>query len=265
MRGITAVALLGLVAGLLVAAPPVGATPRSVLRPGERLYAGDSLVSPNGHYRAVVRSGGRVVVQTSAGQQVWATASGGRGAALLLTRGGQLLLGSGTDAWRSQTRGSGGDRLTVRDDGTLALTAGRLTVWTNRVGSRCPHARGKAVLVDLGEQRARMCRNGQQLRTTLVTTGASALGYGTPTGSWQVYARVRDTTLYPAAGGAYPVDYWMPYSGPYGFHDSAWQHFPYGSPLYITRGSHGCVHVPAHAMAWLFRWARVGTHVTVHA
>jgi lipoprotein-anchoring transpeptidase ErfK/SrfK len=147
----------------------------------------------------------------------------------------------------------------------LRLTAGRLPVWTNRVGSKCPHARGKAIVVDLGEQRARMCRSGQQMRTTLVTTGATALGYGTPTGTWHVYARVRDTTLYPAAGGAYPVHFWMPYSGPYGLHDSPWQHFPYGSPRYKTDGSHGCVHVPGRVMAWLFGWAPVGTRVTVHA
>jgi lipoprotein-anchoring transpeptidase ErfK/SrfK len=153
----------------------------------------------------------------------------------------------------------------MRNNGSLALTADRLLVWSSRVRTACPAGAGKSVVVDLSDQRARMCRSGQQKRTTLVTTGASALGYGTPTGSWRVYARVRDTTLYPAAGGAYPVDYWMPYSGPYGLHDSPWQHFPYGSPLYTTRGSHGCVHVPARMMAWLFDWAAVGTRVTVRA
>jgi hypothetical protein len=262
--GGTAIAVVGLMAGLLVGAAPASAASRAALHPGERLRVGDELTSPNGRYHASVRPGGRLVVQTAAGHQLWATASGGRGAALLLTRSGQLLLTSGTDAWRSRTRGSHADRLALRDDGALTLTARGLTVWTSRVGSDCPAARGKAVLVDIGDQRARMCRSGQQMRTTPVTTGASALGYGTPTGSWRVYARARNTTLYPAAGGAYPVNYWMPYSGPYGFHDSPWQHFRYGSPRYTTRGSHGCVHVPGPMMAWLFDWARVGTRVTIH-
>lgn len=176
-----------------------------------------------------------------------------------------LRTSSGATIWRSRTRGSRARSLWMRDDGALVLSADALTVWTNRVGSACPAAAGKSVTVDISAQRARMCKGGQQIRTTPVTTGASALGYGTPTGTWRVYARVRDTTLYPAAGGAYFVHFWMPYSGPYGFHDSPWQQFPYGSPRYRTDGSHGCVHVPGRMMAWLFGWAAVGTRVTVHA
>ena len=54
----------------------------------------------------------------------------------------------------------------------------------------------------------------------------------------------------------------MPYSGPYGLHDAPWQHFAFGSGLYRTRGSHGCVHVPAATVGYLYGWTRVGT--TVH-
>jgi hypothetical protein len=271
-RTITTAAAIGLLAGVVVVAAPAHAAlrrtstlrPASTLRPGGRLHTGDELVSPSGRYEAVVRAGGRLVVLSAAGRQVWATPSAGRGARLLFTSAGQLLLGSGTAPWRSQTRGSYATSLTLRDNGTLALTAYGLLVWSSRVPSRCPTARGKAVVVDISEQRARMCRSGQQIRTTLVTTGATALGDGTPTGTWHVYARVRNTTLYPAAGGAYPVKFWMPYSGPYGLHDSPWQRFPYGSSRYRTDGSHGCVHVPGPMMAWLFHWAPVGTRVTIH-
>ncbi|MDT4915537.1 MAG: hypothetical protein QOH89_237 [Pseudonocardiales bacterium] len=265
---IPATAVLGLLVGaLVVTAPAAGAADRTTaaLQSGQRLRVGESLISPNGRFHALVRAGGRLVVRTAGGSQVWATRSAGSGASLLFTRAGQLLLGSGADAWRSQTRGSGAGRLTMRNNGSLALTADGLLVWSSRVGSRCPAGAGKTVTVDIGDQRARMCRDGQQRRTTPVTTGASALGYGTPTGTWSVYARVRDTTLYPASGGAYPVHFWLPYSGPYGFHDSPWQHFAYGSPRYTTQGSHGCVHVPARMMAWLFSWAAVGTRVTIHA
>ena len=232
------------------------------------MHIGDSLTSANGRYEAVLRPGGRLVVRVrETRRQVWATPSAGRSASLTFSGRGQLALqtGRGVAVWRSQTRGSDARQLSVSDRGALVLTAGRLLVWSNRVGSRCRATSGKVVIVDLGDQRARMCRAGQQIRTTSVTTGATALGYGTPTGTWHVYARVRDTTLYPASGGAYPVHFWMPYSGPYGLHDSPWQHFPYGSPRYRTHGSHGCVHVPGAAMAWLFGWAPVGTRVTVHA
>lgn len=267
--GIAAATVVGLLAGLLVGIAPAAASPAvaAALGAGGRMRAGDSLHSANGRYAAVLRRAGRLVVRNlHTGHQLWATPSAGRQAVLVFTEQGQLVLRSrsGVAVWRSRTRGSHARWLSVRDNGALVLKVDRLTVWTSRVGSRCRAARRKAIVVDISDQRARMCKAGQQVRTTPVTTGASALGYGTPTGTWHVYARVRDTTLYPASGGAYFVHYWMPYSGPYGLHDSPWQHFAYGSPRYKTHGSHGCVHVPGHAMAWLFGWAPVGTRVTIH-
>ena len=49
----------------------------------------------------------------------------------------------------------------------------------------------------------------------------------------------------------------------FGFHDSSWQHFPYGSAKYRTHGSHGCVHMPLHAIAFLYRWGDTGTPVRI--
>jgi lipoprotein-anchoring transpeptidase ErfK/SrfK len=108
-----------------------------------------------------------------------------------------------------------------------------------------------------------MCQRAAQVLTTRVTSGATALGDATPTGTWRIYAKERNVTLHPAAGGAYPVRYWMPYSGAYGFHDAPWQKFAYGSSLYRTQGSHGCVHLPGATMAWFYKWAPVGTKVTI--
>jgi hypothetical protein len=269
-RGSAVAAVVGLLAGVLVVVAPAAAAPVVLLRMGccGRLSVGATLHSSNGRYEAILRAGGRLTVRAlPSGRQLWATPSAGRQATLRFTRQGQLVLRTrrGVAVWRSRTRGSHARWLAVRDDGALTLTAAGQTVWTSRVGSDCPSTSGKAIVVDVSDQRARMCRGGQQIRTTPVTTGASSLGDGTPTGSWRIYARVRDTTLYPASGGAYPVKYWMPYSGPYGLHDSPWQHFRYGSPRYRTQGSHGCVHVPGPMMAWLFRWAPVGTRVTVRS
>jgi hypothetical protein len=258
--------VLSFVSSALVVAAPALATTSTTLYAGGYLRQGEQLVSANGRYHAKVDSEGRLVVRTTGGRVLWATPRTGATANLYLAVTGQLVLKvAGEVRWRTGTAGSGAnDRLRMRDNGELALYAGRLFVWSNRAPNGCPRLTGKTFVVDLSAQRARLCKHGEQLRTTLVTTGATALGYGTPTGTWHTYARVRNTTLYPAAGGGYPVKYWLPYDGPYGVHDSPWQNFAYGSNLYKTRGSHGCIHVPGPMMAWLFAWAPVGTRVRVH-
>ena len=261
-----------LVAALLVGALGLTATtasaspaPRHSLHVGQALRHGQALTSANGKYRASIRHG-RLVVTNRAWHRLWASPRAGRGAVLRIGKWGQLKLMVGRrNAWTAGTARSGMHAvLTMRNNGVLALRAAGGSVWTDALRDRCPSARGKRFVVDLSRQLARACRDGQQIRVTRVTTGAVALGDGTPGGRWHVQAKIRDTVLYPAAGGAYPVKYWVPYDGAYGLHDSPWQKFPYGSPKYRRHGSHGCVHVPGHTMAWLYGWLRIGTTVAIH-
>jgi lipoprotein-anchoring transpeptidase ErfK/SrfK len=122
---------------------------------------------------------------------------------------------------------------------------------------------GRHVFVSIRQQHVWMCAGSQQIYATAATTGASANGDGTPTGTWHVLAKETDRWLTPLDGGSYHVAYWVPYDGPYGFHDSSWQKFAYGSEKYRTDGSHGCVHLPMSAMKWFYKWAQVGTAVTI--
>jgi hypothetical protein len=270
-RWINLVIAAGLVAGGAVGAgTATAATPAkkwpSTLRAQQHLRPGQRLESANGRFHAAVAPDGRLAVRTAASRLVWATPKTGAGASLYLATRGQLVLTvAGRTRWVSGTAGAGrAAALTMRGDGVLTLTVKGASVWSSAALNACPKTRGKTVVVDLSQQRARMCLSGEQARTTPVTTGATASGDGTPTGTWHVQARIRNTTLYPAAGGAYPVKYWMPYDGAYGLHDSSWQRFAYGSSLYRTRGSHGCVHFPGAMMSWLFGWAPVGTAVAIH-
>jgi hypothetical protein len=127
------------------------------------------------------------------------------------------------------------------------------------------------IYVSIAQQTLWACTGPTLFTTTAVTTGASALTNvhdATPVGTWRIYSKVRNTVLTGHdANGSWrdPVAYWMPFYGPYGFHDASWQTFPYGSPLYTTQGSHGCVHVPVAVLGSLFDWAPIGTLVTIQS
>ncbi len=119
------------------------------------------------------------------------------------------------------------------------------------------------VLVSISKQRLWACQGAKQVNSTPVTTGATVDSDQTPLGSWRVQARQRDRYLVGPGYRDY-VQYWVPFNGDFGFHDASWQTMPFGSSDYSAHGSHGCVHLPTAAMAWLYRWAKVGaTVVTV--
>jgi hypothetical protein len=127
----------------------------------------------------------------------------------------------------------------------------------------------KHIYVSISQQHLWACTGDVLLTDTAITTGASAITnvhYATPLGTSHITGESRNTVL---AGhdvnGPWndPVKFWMPFDGGIGFHDSSWQTFPYGSDLYKTQGSHGCIHIPVAVIATLFDWAPVGTLVTV--
>jgi lipoprotein-anchoring transpeptidase ErfK/SrfK len=88
----------------------------------------------------------------------------------------------------------------------------------------------------------------------------------TPTGNYEIQGLDRNTVLTLITGEQYQVKYWIPFSAPlFGFHDSSWQRFPYGSPKYKTDGSHGCVHLPLKTIRFLYNWVDIGTPVHIRA
>jgi lipoprotein-anchoring transpeptidase ErfK/SrfK len=123
------------------------------------------------------------------------------------------------------------------------------------------------VRVSLRDQYLWLCQRSTDVMDTPITSGASALPYdATPTGDFHVQSRDRNTVLTLNTGKQYDVKYWIPFSAPlFGFHDAPWQNFPYGSAQYKTDGSHGCVHMPLTAIAFFYRWVRVGASVHIRA
>jgi lipoprotein-anchoring transpeptidase ErfK/SrfK len=122
------------------------------------------------------------------------------------------------------------------------------------------------VYVSIAGQHLWMCAGTAQVRDTPVTTGVVGEYTNTPTGSYHIQSKQTDQTLTLNTGAQYRVRYWIPFDAPlYGFHDSSWQTFPYGSPQYRTGGSHGCIHVPLAEIAFLYGWADVGANVVITA
>ena len=68
------------------------------------------------------------------------------------------------------------------------------------------------VIVSIGKQHAWICNGSHQVYDSNVTTGASAVGSGTPTGTWQVLAKQTNRRLTVRSGDSYFVKYWMPVS-----------------------------------------------------
>jgi predicted small lipoprotein YifL len=122
------------------------------------------------------------------------------------------------------------------------------------------------VYVSIASQHLWMCARTAQVRDTPVTTGMVGEYTNTPTGSYHIQSKQTDQTLTLNTGAQYQVQYWIPFDAPlFGFHDSSWQSFPYGSQQYRTSGSHGCIHLPLTAIAFLYGWADVGASVVITA
>lgn len=128
---------------------------------------------------------------------------------------------------------------------------------------RFNHHTQKAI-VSLAAQHMWMCVHNRTVYDTAITSGRTGRNTRTPTGTYQVQGRDRDTTLTLQSGATYHVRYWIPFDAPwFGFHDSPWQRFPYGSPKYRTSGSHGCIHMPLRAIEWFYRWVARPTAVHI--
>jgi hypothetical protein len=131
--------------------------------------------------------------------------------------------------------------------------------------ARCAgNSRPQLVQVSVAHQHMWMCAGTSLAHQTPVTTGIATEDYHTPAGHYVIQAKQMHQTLTLLTGDRYVVQYWIPFDAPlFGFHDAAWQTFPYGSPRYRTDGSHGCVHLPLAAVAWLYHWVHVGTPVLI--
>lgn len=130
------------------------------------------------------------------------------------------------------------------------------------------HSVGKSyVEVSLGKQHVWCVYNGSIVVSTDVVTGNFNEGNGTPTGVYALTYKTSPSTLSGRNndGSEYKtkVNYWMPFNGDVGFHDAPWRN-AFGSTIYKTNGSHGCVNMPPEKAALLYKYVNSGMAIVVH-
>jgi lipoprotein-anchoring transpeptidase ErfK/SrfK len=147
---------------------------------------------------------------------------------------------------------------------TSAPPAGEIAVAQPPPNHCARNTATQLVLVRLDVQHMWLCARSRTVYSTAITSGMLGQYTETPTGHYRVQGLDRDTVLTLNTGATYDVKYWIPFDAPlFGFHDSSWQDFPYGSAKYKTEGSHGCIHVPLKAIAFLYGWADIGADVDI--
>ncbi len=93
-------------------------------------------------------------------------------------------------------------------------------------------------------------KDGQLLVETPVVTGNISRRDYTNRGCFRIAYKETDLNLRGPTWDDH-VDYWMPFDGEIGLHDSSWRS-EYGGDIYLTDGSHGCVNTPLDAMRIIY-------------
>ncbi len=125
---------------------------------------------------------------------------------------------------------------------------------------------GNYVEIDQTRQHIWVYRDGKQVLSCDIISGCVANNTLTPNGCFKIFAKDRNRYLRGGNidGTTYKVwvNYFMPFSGGCGLHDSGRAFF--GGTHYIYGGTHGCVSMPLANVKVLFDNVSVGTHVVVY-
>jgi hypothetical protein len=118
---------------------PATTTPAStLLKSGQTLIPGNSLLSPSGQYELIFQTDSNLVLYngtvTTAPNAVWSTSTVGKGGtSVIMQSDGNLVMYAGSNAvWATNTAGNPGAYLAVQDDGILAVyTAANLVSYNS--------------------------------------------------------------------------------------------------------------------------------------
>lgn len=115
------------------------------------------------------------------------------------------------------------------------------------------------VEINLTAQHLFLYKDGSLILESDLVSGSSIRGDDTPPGVYSVTYKQRNATLVNE-GYQTPVSYWMPFNRNIGLHDAGWRR-SFGSDIYKTNGSHGCINLPPSAAKEIYENIEKGTAV----
>ena len=115
------------------------------------------------------------------------------------------------------------------------------------------------VEINLTAQHLFLYQNGNCVLESDFVSGNPSRGNATPAGIYGITYKERNATL---KGENYrtPVSFWMPFNNNVGMHDATWRS-EFGSNIYETNGSHGCINLPYSVAQEIFNSVEKGTPV----
>lgn len=141
-------------------------------------------------------------------------------------------------------------------------------IYTKKAISREENIIGDTYIeISLSEQRLWFYKDGECLVNTPVVTGLPTEDRETKTGIYFLVSREKERNLgtYEVQGYSSFVNYWLPFNGGQGVHDSTWREdYEYGGNTYLTNGSHGCVNTPLDKVEIIYENIQTGFPVIVY-
>lgn len=123
---------------------------------------------------------------------------------------------------------------------------------------------GTYVEVDLNHQHLYLYVDGKRIAEGNICSGCVADAAATPDGLYTIKSKDHDRYL---RGNGYCdwVNYFMPFNGDIGLHDSTWRSKKeYGGHVYLDEGSHGCINLPLKLAKKIDQNVKVGTYVILY-
>jgi hypothetical protein len=107
--------------------------PKSILRPGETLGMGESLISRSGSYELRMQGDGNLVAYRDGMRPVWASKTDGHpGATATMQEDGNLVIYlSNSPIFASKTDGNPGSILRIQNDGNIVIYKDKTPIWKN--------------------------------------------------------------------------------------------------------------------------------------